>query len=89
MSIRSFSDDRIRLICFGHDQEACAPASRLMKDAKDNYTAVLNSDGAFLQDKLKFYLNECCQIEEKAVDVNHPVKKAFIKRLYHQSWKIL
>ena len=50
--IRSFTDPRIRLICFEQNQGACTAAKRLLQEAKGEYIAILNSDDAFLPEKL-------------------------------------
>jgi glycosyltransferase involved in cell wall biosynthesis len=50
--IRRFEDPRIRLFCFEQNLGACAAAGNCLDNAGGKYIAVLNSDDAFLPEKL-------------------------------------
>lgn len=51
--IRRFNDIRIRLFCFEKNQGACVAIKKLIEEAWGEYIALLNSDDAFLPEKLE------------------------------------
>jgi glycosyltransferase involved in cell wall biosynthesis/septal ring factor EnvC (AmiA/AmiB activator) len=51
--IKRFADPRIKLFCFSNNQGACAAINNCLKEAKGEYIAVINSDDAWLPDKLE------------------------------------
>ncbi|MEG3982877.1 glycosyltransferase, partial [Microcoleus sp. T3B2] len=51
--IKKFDDPRIKLFCFPQNQGACAAMNNCIKEAKGEYIAVINSDDAWLPEKLE------------------------------------
>lgn len=50
--IRKIDDSRLRLICFQQNQGACIALNRAIQEGSGEYVAVLNSDDAFMPNKL-------------------------------------
>ncbi|MEG3866128.1 glycosyltransferase [Microcoleus sp. Z1_B2] len=51
--IKKFDDPRIKLFCFPQNQGACAAMNNCINEAKGEYIAVINSDDAWLPEKLE------------------------------------
>ncbi|MEG4086299.1 glycosyltransferase, partial [Microcoleus sp. POL10_C6] len=51
--IKKFADSRIKLFCFSKNQGACVAMNNCIKEAKGEYIAVINSDDAWMPDKLE------------------------------------
>ena len=51
--IKTFDDPRIKLFCFLQNQGACAAMNNCINEAKGEYVAVINSDDAWLPEKLE------------------------------------
>jgi glycosyltransferase involved in cell wall biosynthesis/septal ring factor EnvC (AmiA/AmiB activator) len=51
--IKTFKDSRIKLFCWLKNQGACAAANHCLKEAQGELIAILNSDDAFLPNKLE------------------------------------
>jgi glycosyltransferase involved in cell wall biosynthesis len=51
--IKKFADSRIKLFCFSKNQGACTAMNNCIKEAKGEYIAVINSDDAWMPDKLE------------------------------------
>jgi glycosyltransferase involved in cell wall biosynthesis len=55
--IKKFADPRIKLFCFSNNQGACVAMNNCIKEAKCEYIAVINSDDAWMPDKLEKQVN--------------------------------
>ncbi|MEG4111294.1 MULTISPECIES: glycosyltransferase, partial [unclassified Microcoleus] len=51
--IKKFADSRIKLFCFSQNQGVCTAMNNCIKEAKGEYIAVINSDDAWMPDKLE------------------------------------
>jgi glycosyltransferase involved in cell wall biosynthesis len=51
--IKNFTDSRIRLFCFPNNRGACVAANHCIKESKGEFIALLNSDDAFVNNKLE------------------------------------
>ena len=55
--IKNFDDPRIKLFCFPQNQGACAAMNNCINEAKGEYIAVINSDDAWMPEKLEKQVN--------------------------------
>jgi len=51
--MKRFDDRRIKLSCFSQNQGACAAINNCIQEAKGEYIAVINSDDAWMPEKLE------------------------------------
>lgn len=51
--ISKINDPRLRLICFQQNQGACTALNRAIQEGSGEYVAILNSDDAFMPNKLQ------------------------------------
>jgi glycosyltransferase involved in cell wall biosynthesis len=55
--IKSFTDSRIKLFCFSQNQGAAAAANQCIAESKGEFIALLNSDDAWVPEKLERQVN--------------------------------
>jgi glycosyltransferase involved in cell wall biosynthesis len=52
-AIKKIADSRIKLFCFSKNQGVCAAMNNCIKEAKGEYIALINSDDAWMPEKLE------------------------------------
>ena len=55
--IKRFDDPRIKLFCFSNNHGVCVAMNNCIKEAKGEYIAVINSDDAWMPEKLEKQVN--------------------------------
>lgn len=91
--VRKINDPRLRLICFDKNQGACIALNRAIQEGSGEYVAILNSDDAFMPNKLQKQLTFLetnpsigavfglpCFID----DLEHPLELPALSKLFEQ-----